>query len=281
VLDEAMERYMPKGTSRATEKLAEAVAFERARAGRVAICKTCGLSAAHSDPVKCTVCGGTAFQVVTEEMLAEIAAMEGGASEESTYDGRKLKWTQDAKRALWTMQDAYRRRRVKARVEKSARGKRLGTVTVDFARTYIEEETGEPLVLEGAEPAPADGEARLVARDDRRNPLVSRFDWTEDAVERILRVPPGFMRQRTQNRVEELAADRGVTTIDLALVEDGIEAGRRMMAEMIAGYQEARADTPATPGNGRPRASGEPMYLNEVGLMSALDARRKNGSPSD
>ena len=106
-----------------------------------------------------------------------------------------------------------------------------------------------------------------------------RFD--DDAVERILRVPAGFMRQRTQTRVEELAAERAVATIDLGLVEDGIEAGRRMMAEMIAGYQEARADAPATSGNGKPRASGEPLYLNEVGLMSALDARRRNGSPSD
>jgi len=312
VLDEAMDRYMPKHTSRATEKLAEAVAFERARAGRVAICRTCGVTAAAAEPVKCTVCGGTAFQVVTEEMLEQIAAMEGGTSEEATYDGRKLKWTQDAKRALWTMQDAYRRRRVKARVEKSARGKRLGTVTVEFARTYIEEETGEPLVLAGAEAPPseveaalADGETKLVARDERRNPLVSRWAWTDEAVERILRVPAGFMRQRTQTRVEEIAAERAVETIDLALVEDGIEAGRRMMEQMIRGYQEAReSGAPAAeaadaagaekPTAERPQANrirnrsgngngngNAGVYLNEVGLMSALEARRRNDAPSD
>ena len=43
------------------------------------------------------------------------------------------------------------------------------------------------------------------------------------------------MRSQTQERIEELARERA-TTIDLALVEEGIEIGKRMMAEMIASY---------------------------------------------
>ena len=77
----------------------------------------------------------------------------------------------------------------------------------------------------------ADGDAeesdfKILARDAKGNPLVSRFEWTADALPRILRVPAGFMRDKTQRRVEELAAERGAATIDLALVEDGIEHGR-------------------------------------------------------
>ena len=39
------------------------------------------------------------------------------------------------------------------------------------------------------------------------------------------------MRNKTQERIEELARERAATTIDLALVEDGIEIGKKMMAE--------------------------------------------------
>ena len=44
------------------------------------------------------------------------------------------------------------------------------------------------------------------------------------------------MRGQTQERVEELARERAAAAIDLALVEEGIEIGKRMMAEMIANY---------------------------------------------
>ena len=52
---------------------------------------------------------------IPEEKIAEV---EGGLQEETTYDGRKLRWSEDARKGLWTMKNAYQRRRVKARVEK-------------------------------------------------------------------------------------------------------------------------------------------------------------------
>ena len=80
-------------------------------------------------------------------------------------------------------------------------------------RQVIEEETGAPLEIHVPSPndvnraqpagAAANGgagsEAKLIARDDRKNPLISTFDWTSEAVHRILRVPAGFMRSQTQD----------------------------------------------------------------------------------
>ena len=125
----------------------------------------------------------------------------------------------------------------------------------------------------GAKP-PGLNEAKLIARDERKNPLISTFDWTSEATQRILRVPAGFMRSQTQERIEELARQRSASAIDLALVEDGIEIGKKMMAEMIATYS-APAATPgaATPtgsaenaGTSRETAPGSNGgdYLNEV-----------------
>jgi len=188
------------------------------------------------------------------------------------------------------MKNAYQRRRVKARVEKSARMKRLDAITLEFARQVIEEETGTPLDIQspsadvprarategGAQDVPAppvSSEPRLVARDDRQTPLISTFDWTNEAVQRIFRVPAGFMRNKTQERVEEVARDRAATKIDLALVEDGIEFGKKMMAEMIANYSapgSSPAVTAAPPVTVKPAVTAEQeapavnSYLNEV-----------------
>jgi nucleotide-binding universal stress UspA family protein len=313
LLDDAMERYMPKSASAQTERLAEMLAIEKARDQATSICKTCGVTATESDPVKCGVCNGTIFETITPEMLDRIASMEGGVSEESTYDGRKLKWTQDAKRALWTMQDAYQRRRAKARVEKSARIKKLPTVTLEFASIIIEEETGVKLVLPSVDNVDqldeqetvTDAGLKLIGRDAKKNPVFSAFDWTPEAAERVLQVPHGFMRDRTQTRVEELATKRGAGIIDSQLVDDGIEVGKVMMEEMVKA-QDAEAASAAAPatngsngtkgkstqGNGAAEATAADskcpfsgaveksegnvdLYLNEVGLMTELSSRKK------
>src|SRR5690349_4962140 len=228
VIDEAMDRFMPKIASARTKALAEAVALERAKRGPVSMCRACGVAATQSDPVRCTVCGATDFEVISQDMIERIAAVEGGLQEETTYDGRKLRWTETARKGLWTMKNAYQRRRVKARVEKRARMMKLDAITLEFARRVIEEETGAPLSID-APSAPLDektaagsDQARLIARDDKNNPLVSTFEWTRDAAQRILRVPAGFMRNKTQERIEELARARTAGTIDLPLVEEGI-----------------------------------------------------------
>jgi hypothetical protein len=267
VIDEAMDRFMPKSASAATKALAEAVALERAKAGPVSMCRSCGVAATQSGAVKCTVCGGTDFEVISQETIEKIAAVEGGLEEETTYDGRKLRWSEDARKGLWTMKNAYQRRRVKARVEKRARMMKLDAITLTFAREVIEEETGSPLEIQGAAPVPeaaaaGAGEARLVARDDKKNPLISTFEWTRDAAQRILRVPAGFMRNKTQERVEAFARERAVTTIDLALVEEGIEVGKKLMAEAIATYDK---------GTGRPN-------LNEVSPITMREHQEEGSS---
>jgi hypothetical protein len=256
------------------------------------MCRACGVTATQSGAVRCTVCGATDFEVISREMIERIAEVEGGLEEETTYDGRKLRWTEEARKGLWTMKNAYQRRRVKARVEKRARMKRLDAITLDFARQVIEEETGTPLDIQASadvtraratEGTPAQertgagagtaSEPRLIARDERKNPLISTFDWTNDAAQRIFRVPAGFMRNQTQERVEELARERAAAAIDLALVEDGIEFGKKMMAEMIATYSATgtspgvaatardSAQATLTPAQEPPAGGG---YLNEV-----------------
>ena len=132
-------------------------------------------------------------------------------------------------------------------------------------------------MLRSAPAATPDG-VRLVARDERKNPLISTFDWTSDAVQRVFRVPAGFMRSKTQERIEEVARERAAETIDLALVEEGIEIGKQMMVEMIATYAAAppAAAKPAVAAQTAPPADTNGSdYLNEVSALTARSAERR------
>src|SRR5437899_3112039 len=62
------------------------------------------------------------------------------------------------------------------------------------------------------------------------------FTWTEEATARLNRVPAGFMRDMTREEIEKVATAKAVTTIDLAVCEEGIGHARETMNEVIAGY---------------------------------------------
>ena len=303
VIDEAMDRFMPKSASAATKALAEAVAFERAKSGPVSMCRACGVTATQSGPVKCTVCGATDFEVIAgddredrgggrrspggDHLRRAQAPMVGG-SQEGPLDHEERLSAPSREGACRKARAHEEARRDHARIRPS--GDRGGDRSTARYSTGGLRPAGPPSPSLAGTPSPRSAPAgtpagvRLIARDDKKNPLISAFDWTDEATQRIFRVPAGFMRSQTQERIEELARERGAASIDLALVEAGIEIGKRMMAEMIATYQ-APGKSPATaaqvpadpsaaaPGAPAPEAPGTTGsgYLNEV---SALSARR-------
>ena len=153
-----------------------------------------------------------------------------------------------------------------------------------------------------------DQDLKILARDRKGKPLLSRLDWSEKAIERVLRVPAGFMRDRTQKRIEELAAERDRRGVDFELVEEGIAFGLEQMKAMIGAYgsaspemkaqdddSEQEADAPAevsaeecpvpeaertTQPDDRGFEDGKPT-LNEVGVMTELAKRRGELGSSD
>ena len=133
-------------------------------------------------------------------------------------------------------------------------------------------ETGVPLELpsddNGVAYVPADGdgetgELKLIGRDGKKNPLFSAYEWNAEAAERILRVPVGYMRDKTQQRAEKLAVERGVAVIDLALVEDGIEVGRLLMEELLATEQAQAAAEPAKSAKSAENKTTKPSKNNK------------------
>ena len=243
VIDEAMAIFMPTRMAERMQIMAEDIAVAQLRAENqpaTAICSVCGYTVKGPNPVvRCPVCRADAdkFQVISREVVETIAAQEGGIAEEESLPGVVVKWSADARDALREVTDAYLRRRAKARVEKYARSRKIAVITCELALPMIEETVGRDKLGAGwdtllakttftpAAAAPASPTAEADA-----------FTWTADARARLDRVPAGFMRDMTREEVEKVARDKGATTIDLSLCEEGIGHARETMNEVIAVY---------------------------------------------
>ena len=167
IVDDAVRDILPESAARAMGVAAKQLAIEEQtqtiEQDITYICGECGYAARNVLPVACPVChsGPVRFTLIDKRLIETAAAQEGPLSEEESFDGVKITWTEEAKKLLWTMTDAYARRRAKARIEKMARVQRLPAVTVDFARPIVQETIGDlstlhtnaPLALASSEQA--------------------------------------------------------------------------------------------------------------------------------
>jgi nucleotide-binding universal stress UspA family protein/rubrerythrin len=207
---------------------------------------------AKGKPARCPVCGSgpTHFHAVDAEIATTTGDENMNLSE--VYDGRELHWTDDAQTLLDSLEEWQEQRRVRARVEKSALKKGYSTITREYVEQQYREETGReaPEVKSGGCPVshvkqqveastgatcPIDHSAFQKAGAKVPEGGSKDFTWTDDAIARLERAPKGFMRNISRNMTEKLARERGVTQIDLPLVEDSLSGARTTMEDVITG----------------------------------------------
>ncbi|OLB07341.1 MAG: hypothetical protein AUH14_03730 [Candidatus Rokubacteria bacterium 13_2_20CM_69_15_1] len=241
VIDEAMAIFMPTRMAEKMQILAEDLAVARLRAEAqtaTAICSVCGYTVKGPNPVvACPVCRASAdkFQVISREVVETIAAQEGGIEEEESLPGVRVKWSADARDALREVTDAYLRRRAKARIEKYARSRKIPVITCQWALPMIEETVGRDKLGAGWDTLLAKTKFEPGEPPASEATTTGRV-WTAEATARLDRVPAGFMRDMTREEVERVATEKGATTVDLAICEEGIGHARQTMNEVIAGY---------------------------------------------
>jgi hypothetical protein len=167
VIEQAMEAFMPGYTGRMMGKVAKVLAIEKVRDDQqlTYICEVCGYTAKTENPARCPVCQASAeqFQVIDRQVVEAIAAAEGTTLEEATFDGRKLKWSAEARRVLRDVADAYLRRRAKARIEKVARMQKLAVITRELAVPLIAETVGSDRLDGSGTWGSAEDEAQVTA----------------------------------------------------------------------------------------------------------------------
>ncbi len=247
VIEQVMDMFMPSRTAEKTKGLALALAVESIRAGRgpVYVCRACGHTVRDAEPVMCVVCGAerAMFEKLDTVTVEALAASEGSIQEEETFDGKKLRWTDEANRVLRMAPSGYLRRRAKARIEKAARVQQAEAIGKDLAWPIVAEVLEDQIETQGRDAmTPEQHLLRATRATGRADDL---FTWTEEAQARLDRVPEGYMRTMTKKRVEEAAAQRATREITLEVVEAGIESGKHMMAKLLEAYNQT--GKPASP----------------------------------
>ena len=245
VIDMAMEAIMPQRASEKLTRVAKEIAEQKvleSDAVQTYICGECGYAAHNQQPVRCPVCSSEPerFQMVDKNSLEHIAVDEGGAAEEETFDGVRLQWSEESKKALRRVPRGYMRRNVKARIEKSARSQKINTITNAFATEIINDSMGEAAAVR--EDAPELRAVQAQATDSQNAEAVQGFEspveWTAEAVERLNLVPAGFMRNITQTRIEQRAQENQITQVTLDFAARVIEDGRSLANEVLGQYYQ-------------------------------------------
>ncbi len=232
VIEDAVGEILPEGMMRNMGIAAEKIAIHKQKlaTSTTYICDRCGYAARDVLPPSCPVCKreSAGFSKIDQAMLNALTPLEGGLEEETSFDGVKLRWTDEAKKLLRTVPSGYERRRSKARMEKLARVTGLATVTKAVALDII---GAVQAVAPTASPEP-EAEAEAAAT----------MPWTPEATQRLARVPAGFMRAMTKTRIEDLAREQGLEVVTLETAEEAIAKARQLMQETVGAYMQ----TPAT-----------------------------------
>lgn len=285
IIDLACMDILPPSAAKAMGIMAREVAVEELAAGtavapalagqsgKTYVCGECGYAARDVLPVACPICrsGPERFALIDPAAIERAAEAEGPVSEDTTFDGQKVAWTDDARRLLFSMTDAYARRRAKARIEKQARTRRLPVVTIEFASPVVQEMVGElsrlhanaaatsdaatfpatppahatsPVAAVAApvdEPPADEPPAEASTVSDAEPAAPAERTWTPDALARLERVPAGYMRDMTRDLVLRHAGEVRAEQITLEVCEGGIELAKREMTEMITARAERKA----------------------------------------
>ena len=188
-------------------------------------CKHCK-TFMDSDVIKCFVCGavGDSLVPVYKEGFKPDEKEMVGVKQMTTFDDKKVQWTEDAFKSLEGYPDGHVRRRAQARVEKNARVQNIETISIAFLDQILNE--------------------KIITKPNKTNkaldnymgdePKVTDFIWTEKANNRLELVPKGFMRDNTQSRVMAYASSKDIKEITLEVCEAGIRDSVKMMEEAIA-----------------------------------------------
>ena len=222
-----MDPNNPEGLGMLKEEMAEAHA---GKAPEEITLKCTSCNTYHKgDVVKCSVCDAGAERLLPVDK-AEFKATDAEAQESTTFttlpDGVQVAWTQEALDRLNEFPQGHLRRKAHARVEKNARVQKVNTVSLAFLNKILNEKISKG----------DSGDSKSIPGDIREIGAAlspDDFNWSPEALERLERVPQGFMRDNTQNRVMAWCSQNDIQDISLEVCEEGIRESVKMMEEAM------------------------------------------------
>lgn len=154
-----------------------------------------------------------------ERAMAEIVAAHDAGELGRGGGAAVLEWSEAALARLDEIGDVSVRDNVRLRAEKKARSEHATVVAPEHVVDFLNS-------------APASRAAGRVPTSDR-----DKVHWDAGALARLARVPEGFMREASRQRIESHARQQGAETVTLGLAEAGLAIAQGAMAEEVAaGY---------------------------------------------
>ena len=168
-----------------------------------------------------------------EQAMAEIVAAHDAGELGRGAGLAALAWSEAALARLNEISDPSLRDNLRLRAEKKARGEHAAQVALEHLIAFLEDAAAPGGAAE-PEPLPASGQVEL--------------HWEAGALARLARVPEGFMREASRQRIESHARQRGAETVTLELAEAGLAIARAAMAEKAAADGAGVAAEKSPPG---------------------------------
>ncbi len=113
-----------------------------------------------------------------------------------------MRWSDEASKLLRTIDDLSLRGNLSMRAEKKARAEESETVEATHIQSFLQENVPE-----------------------------QEMHWQAAALARLMRVPQGFMRENSKQRIEDFAAENHHSEITLEIAESGLAVARKAMQD--------------------------------------------------
>lgn len=162
-----------------------------------------------------------------------------------------MRWSDQATARLLTIKDLSMRGNLSMRAEKKARTDGVWVVEAEHIIPFIDDnlETGEFNPSAEAATLPGNGVTQPSTETERH--------WQAAALARLMRVPEGFMRDSSKQRIEDYARVNSHSDITLAVAEAGLAEARKAMEKTMQGdgaSPQTGASKPAEKKSGCPFA---------------------------
>ncbi len=155
-----------------------------------------------------------------EEIVSAYDAGELKRNENTVPEiGVAMQWSDAASTLLDTIEAPTVRQNLRIRAEKKARTEGATQVKKQHIEHFISATEGK-----------STGESSEI-----------HLHWQADALARLTRVPEGFMRDKSRERIEDFARSQGITQINLDVAEQGLAEARKAMESQMQSDGDAAA----------------------------------------
>ncbi|MDJ0958124.1 MAG: universal stress protein [Arenicellales bacterium] len=167
-----------------------------------------------------------------EQAMQEIVRAHDSGQLGRQVSDRIVMWTNEATALLNTVEDVALRDNLKRRVEKKVLTGNDDIVEVAHVQSFLSTTAPNTIPTSHAEEeiqqtSPSDSE--LATRN---------IHWQAAALARLMRVPEGFMRDASRQRIEQYAYRAGAAEVTLEIVEAGLAEARQAMEAQMGAFKK-------------------------------------------